>query len=261
MPIEDINEKELEQFIDIKVNNITLSGVHGDPIYHPRFYKLLEILKNKADSVTIVTNGSYRTKKWWERTVSLLGPRDEIKFSIDGIEENFNEYRINGDWCSILDGINASVKSKAKTSWKYIPFSFNEKYIEEAKNTAYKLGIDKFFLYLSNRWEDLEHLKPTDNTLVDTQHARKKSLNDKSFLIDPICKNNSEHYISASGYYSSCCYAADPRFYYKSNWWKNKSQHDIRSNRLSAQVKLFENFYKTIKIDKPDYCMFNCGKC
>ena len=259
--IQDIDETTLDSFVDISVDNIVLSGVHGDPIYHPRFHKLIKVLKTKSNSITIVTNGSHRTKKWWEKTADLLDNKDEVKFSIDGTEKNFNQYRINGDWDSILVGINACVKSQAKTSWKYIPFSFNESCIEEAKETAYKLGIDNFFLYRSNRWEELGHLKPTDSSLINTEYARKDSYSKKDFPIDPICKNNSEHYISASGYYSPCCFVADPRFYYKSKWWKNKTEHKINSSELSTQIKLFKRFYAKINDTAPEYCLFNCGKC
>jgi len=32
-------------------------------------------------------------------------------------------------------------------------------------------------------------------------------------------------------------------------------------SKLSNQISYFNNFYATIQTSKPDYCVFNCGKC
>ena len=82
-----------------------------------------------------------------------------------------------------------------------------------------------------------------------------------SLSIDPKCANDSEHFISAEGSYMPCCYSKHYKFYYKTDWWKNRKKHAINKSSLSKQISYFQDFYVTIHDTRPDYCMFNCGKC
>ena len=264
LQIVDLNIDDFINFIDIPVELINFCGTFGDPIYHRNFKKLIEVSKKKTNKIKITTNGSNRTKNWWQAILSNLDSNDNIVFSIDGTPENFNKYRINGDWKSILVGINECVKSSVNVTWKYIPFSYNQNNIEYTKNLASELGVNEFQIEHSNRWENNDWLKPSNQDLIgqrdDIQYIFKNQ-NKQDLKIDPLCKNQKEHYISASGYYMPCCYVADFRFYYKSEWWKNKNTYNIKSTTLSNQLELFSDFYNRIPVAKTDYCLFNCGKC
>jgi len=260
----DLNIDDFNNFLDIPVELINFCGTFGDPIYHRNFKKLIEVSKKKTNKIKITTNGSHRTKNWWQAILSTLGSNDNIVFSIDGTPENFSKYRINGNWDSILVGINECVKSSVNVTWKYIPFSYNQNDIEYTKNLAIDLGVDEFQVEYSNRWENDDWLKPTDQKLIGQRDSIQyvfKNQNKQNLEIDPLCKNQKEHYISASGYYMPCCYVADFRFYYKSEWWKNKNIHDIKTTKLSDQLEIFKNFYKRISLAKTEYCLFNCGNC
>jgi MoaA/NifB/PqqE/SkfB family radical SAM enzyme len=264
LPLKDIDVEDFDKFIDITVNEIAFCGTYGDPIYHRNFKKLVEVSKKKTNTLSITTNGSYRSKQWWKSILSSLDENDNVTFSIDGTPNNFNKYRINGDWETILVGINACVDSSVNVTWKYIPFSFNEDDIDFAKKIATELGIDDFKISYSDRWENNDWLKPENQNLIGDRSEIQdnfKNKNARDLPIDPKCKNNNDHYISANGYYMPCCYVSDFRFYYKSNWWKNKNIHDIKITKLSQQLEFFNDFYKKIHIDKPEYCLFNCGKC
>lgn len=264
LPIKDIDLDYLDQFIDISLDNIRFCGTYGDPIYHHNFLDLINLSKNKANKLTIVTNGSFRTQQWWKSILENLTSNDEIIFSIDGVPENFNEYRINGNWQSILIGINECVKSSVQVTWKYIPFSFNEQNINEAEKLAKELGIDNFKINFSDRWDKDDWLKPKNQDLLGNRSSLRdefKYQEKRNLNVDPKCKTHQEHYVNAEGYYMPCCYMSDYRFYYKSEWWKNKNEYSIQNTKLSEQIEKFNIFYKKINIDKPNYCVFNCGKC
>ena len=264
LPTTDINLDDLENFIDIPLDEIMLCGVYGDPIYHRKFNELIKLSKRKAKKVSIVTNGGYRTQSWWKSIVENLDSTDDITFSIDGTPENFTNYRINGDWESTLVGLTECVNSSVKTIWKYIPFSYNDDDIESTRKLALDLGIDNFEISHGDRWEIDDWLMPKNKKFLNSRYSIQEDFKyqDKRELdIDPLCKDQKKHYISANGYYMPCCYAGDHRFYYKSIWWKNKDQYNIKTTKLSQQLTNFNEFYKTIHTNKTDYCLFSCGKC
>lgn len=260
--INDLDIAALENFIDTPVDDIHLCGNLGDPIYHREFIKLVKMLIPKCQRVWITTNGSYKSRKWWKTLNSVLRPSDVIRFSIDGLPENFTEYRVGADWDSILVGIEECVAGPSNTAWKYIPFNFNEHDIDAAKKLSNNLGIDEFLVSPSDRWLINDPLRPAEYTGPrDTVQQAYKKENIRDFEIVPLCANNSEHYIGADGYYAPCCNSKNFEFYYKSVWWKNRNKHNIATTKLTEQIRHFDDFYATIQESRPDYCVFNCGKC
>jgi len=260
--INDVDINALEQFIDVPVTSTTLCGNLGDPIYHREFLKLVKMLKTKSQRITITTNGSYKSRKWWKTLNSVLQSQDEVQFSIDGLPKNFTEYRVNADWDSILVGIQECVLGPASTAWKYIPFSFNEHDIQETKLLSDSLGVGRFSVEPSDRWLIDDPLKPSNYTGPrDSLKLSYKKEGVKDFDIEPKCKDKKSHYINASGYYLPCCYSAHYEFYYKSDWWENRNKHNIATTKLSEQLGHFDEFYSTIQTQRYDYCVYNCGKC
>ena len=261
----DLNLDHLKKFLDIDLTDLkfNLCGNLGDPIYYPQLFELLSWLKSKSAIISLVTNGSYKKHEWWTELVSILDSRDTIVFSVDGTPENFINYRVNADWKSIELGMRVAADSQVNTVWKYIPFSFNEHTIEQARSVAYELGIDSFNISPSDRWQENDPLKP-----VATQFngARTQSIinwkNEKSdrktHSIDPQClKQHEQHYIAATGHYMPCCYVSDWRFYYSSEFYKNQNEFDISTTTISDILNT-TTFYSTFLEKKHKYCTFNC---
>lgn len=136
-------------------DNVIMSGNHGDPIYHNKFHSLILKIKEKNTSIKIFidTNGSFRSKKWWEKTASILNKYDCITYSIDGDSFNNNIYRVNSKWKSIEDGIKTfrNKNNHTKLVWKYILFNYNENTVNNAIDLAKKLKFNNFLLIESNR--------------------------------------------------------------------------------------------------------------
>ena len=257
----DIDQLMLFLDIDLTDKTIILCGNYGDPIYHPKFIELVIALKNKKSNLNIVTNGSYKTPKWWIELTNVLDDRDTITFSIDGIPENFTTYRINADWPSIEQGIKICVTSQCKTQWKYIPFLYNQDNISQAQELSQTLGIDKFFVDPSNRFNDkTEYLKPTVDLVNFKYQLQTEWKNNTQLEVDPICNNGREHFISAEGNYVSCCMLSDYRFYYKTTFGKNKKEFSITNTTLTnilTQPNVVE-FYNTL--DQQRGCQYFCPK-
>ncbi len=256
----NLNLTNLKKFIDINIDKkiFNLCGNYGDTIYYDDLFNLVKWIKQNGGTVIIGTNGSYKTKDWWKELGSLLNFDDRVIFAIDGTPTSFKNYRINADWKSIEIGITTLIEF-THVSWKYIPFSFNEEEIEIAEKMSKNLGMHSFIIDPSDRWDEhTNHFKPKNLLGNRTDHVVHWTP-DKETIIDPKCKiTDSMHFISADGYYMPCCFVGDHRFYYASDFYKQKSKLKISNTTLSQVLEDLEIFFNTIETKKPKFCTFNC---
>jgi len=246
--------------IDLEGKHIVMCGNYGDPIYHPELIEMVSQFKQRKATISIVTNGSYKKAKWWESLVSILDDRDTIMFSVDGTPDNFTQYRINADWDSIYVAMQVAAAAKCKTVWKYIPFLFNQHDVNTVESLSQKIGIDKFLVEPSDRYDEkTEYLRPS-NDLLGSRYSAQQSWKHHSVFsgINAKCKNNQEHYISADGFYSPCCFIADHRFYYKNIFGKNKKQYSIQDSTLTTilNTRSVIDFHQNLESNTG--CQYNC---
>jgi len=260
----NLDIKQLLNFLDIDLTGKTISlcGNYGDPIYHPDFIDFVRQLKSRGAIISIITNGSYKTQSWWEELVNNLTSVDTINFSVDGTPENFTKYRVNADWESIRIGMDVVAKASCHSAWKYIPFSFNQSNLDEVEKLSQDIGIKEFWVEFSDRFDEkTQELIPNTELIGSrylTQDAWKS--NRVNLTVDPKCQPGKTHFITAEGYYSPCCYLADHRFYYKTQFGKNKNQYDIRQHTLTEILDQPQTikFYQTL--DQQPGCQYNCPK-
>tara|TARA_R110000823_G_scaffold93747_8_gene205172 strand:+ start:574 stop:1482 length:909 start_codon:yes stop_codon:yes gene_type:complete len=264
----DLSLDDLKSFLNIDLTGIqiTFCGDYGDPIYHPELIKIVTWFKEKNAIVKITTNGSYKDKTWWEELVSKLTADDEICFSIDGIPENFTQYRVNADWKSIAVGLQVVGSSNVNSVWKYILFRFNEHTIDQAKTLSESFNIKAFNIMHSDRFDNDDELMPSSTNALGDQYSsivtwrnldNRKRAEQK---IDPKCSKGTKHYITADGHYLPCCYVGDWRFYYKSKFYKNKNSYKIQDTTIEKILEQEQDFFDNLQTTKPDYCTFNCPK-
>lgn len=259
-----IDASILLRFLDIELSGIRIEmcGNYGDPIYHPDLAGLVRDLKHRGAMISIVTNGAHRKRSWWQELVQELSADDAVTFSIDGVPENFTQYRINGDWSTMQDAIEVCVQAPCKTVWKFIPFSYNENSIAQATQISQDLGIDQFLINRSARFDDQTmHFKPKEDLIGiqwNSQQNWKKTITTEK--LTPECANGLTHFISADGHYMPCCYVGDHRFYYKNEFGKNRKQYSIADTTLSEILNRppVADFYGTL-IDHA-VCQYNCGE-
>lgn len=124
--------------------SIILCGGQGDPIYCKDMLEIVKYIKfsNPNICIRIITNGSYKTKKWWQELSKLLNHNDTIVFSVDGWDQESNEkYRVNSNFKSIIEGITTVSENKDLTiCWSTIVFSFNENNLNKIANLAKESG-------------------------------------------------------------------------------------------------------------------------
>jgi organic radical activating enzyme len=253
---------QLLNFLDIDLTDkkISLCGNYGDPIYHPDFINFVKKLKARGANLVIITNGSYKTQEWWEELVDNLQPTDQIVFSVDGTPENFTKYRVNADWGSIRVGMDVVAKAQCNSSWKYIPFAFNQTNIEQMEKLSHDIGIRQFLVDFSDRFDEQTQELIPDQSLIGLRYITQVEWkSDVSKLkINPKCHSGQEHFITAEGYYSPCCFLADHRFYYKTPFGKNKKMYNIGQRTLTEILEQEQtiDFYQTLETQPG--CQYNC---
>ena len=259
-----LDVQQLLKFLDIDLAGVSvvLCGNYGDPIYHPDFIDLIGGLKQRQAKIYITTNGSYKKVEWWKELTALLDSGDTVEFSVDGIPENFTQYRVNADWASIEDGMRVCAQAPCHTVWKFIPFSFNQNDIETANQLSQQLGINEFKVKLSDRFDEHTQELIPDSTLLRDRYQSmiEWKTNNKSAGVDPLCADGERHYISADGHYSPCCWVADHRFYYKTQFGKDRASYNIANTTLTQlldQPKVV-NFYQ--QLEQQPVCQYNCPK-
>ena len=139
-----------------QVKRFTMCGDVGDPIYCKDYLKIIEYIKSYNPNIQIftITNGSYKTKKWWEDFAKLSNKHDTINFSIDGYDQSSNElYRVNSNWQSIMDGMQICCeKSDIHVNWAMIVFKFNQEHIDYIESLARKIKCDTLQITYSTKF-------------------------------------------------------------------------------------------------------------
>ena len=130
-----------------KLDCITYNAALSDPIYSGTLFEQLKHLNTleKRPMITMSTNGSGRSEKWWKEFASLLSPTDIIEFAIDGLEDTNHIYRVNAKWHTIMRGATILRSNFAGlVNWRYIIFEHNCSQVADANRLAIQLGFNKF---------------------------------------------------------------------------------------------------------------------
>ena len=266
--IHEINIENLVNFVGVD-NVIDLCGNNGDPIYHSKFHELCQALKNNNNQLHITTNGSAKTKKWWQKLFKILDSDDTLTFSIDGLEDTNHIYRKNAKWKSIMNAIEVSKARKCKMRWKFIVFKHNQHQIYQAKKLSEELGFDTFRLEYSDRWLGRKDLMPDREYVDNLYQQQEKILIDPNFKVEmnPHChKNNlpyNDLYIDAEGDFYPCCWMGTYRFKFKSIFSPKKNKFNIATQTLKEimENKTVKKFFQSTKqfTSAHECCKIQCG--
>lgn len=200
--VDEILDKENLKLSDLKkwitkkefpnLNLINFCGSIDEPTLHP---EILEIVHHFSPmtNINISTNGSTKTKSFWEKLGSY---KISTFFGIDGIDQkSLEKYRIGSNFKKIKQNWRSFIKFGGHATWQFIVFEHNEHLIDEAKQMAKDEGFENFRLIYSHRSDNKE-----SKTIQKTkeQHIVCKYANQKRIFIShtgallPCCFFNSE---------------------------------------------------------------------
>ena len=264
----EINIDHIVKFVGVNAQ-ISLCGVNGDPIYHSKFLELCTKFKDNNCSLHIHTNGSAKTKAWWQKLKNILTKGDCITFALDGLEDTNHLYRKNAKWNSIMTAVETLKDGDFKMEWQFIPFKHNQHQIHDAKKLSKELGFDEFKLLLSDRWLGKKDLMP-DKEYIDSYYKHQKAvLVDAKYNVgmSPTCLKNNlparELYIDAEGDFYPCCWMGSYRYKYKSVFSPKQKQFNIKDNTLNQILEnnSIKEFFESTKqfTSAHECCKIQCG--
>lgn len=266
--LHEINVDHIVKFVGAN-NKVHLCGNNGDPIYHSKFLELCRKFKENNCVLDIATNGSAKTKEWWNELNHILTKDDSITFAIDGLEDTNHIYRKNAKWDSIMNAINVLQERQCKIIWQFIPFKHNQHQIIEAKQMSKDLSFDEFKLLQSDRWLGKTDMMP-DREYVDSYHEFQKSVlidKDYSGKMAPECLRNnipsSGLYIDAEGDFYPCCWMGTYRYKYKSVFDPKQKRYNIADVSLPEILEKddIKKFFDSTKqfTSAHECCKIQCG--
>lgn len=257
-----------------KIRKITFCGNDGDPIYCKELLEICTWIKSQNPDIhlVIITNGSYRPSAWWNMLGRTLDYRDEINWSLDGWDQDSNQqYRINSDWSSIIQGYRAFAESNQTTYrvWATIAFKFNQARLDLIQSMAKDLGFDLFQLTKSTKFGSHypdtygihDPLCPDRSDLVSSSHRFERMLTELTDKARPaqllkeiffsraqvlqhqqqysaICMiGNKGVFLNSQGEFYPCCWTAN-RYPHNNNW------HALGQERFNLAKRTFQDIIK-----------------
>jgi MoaA/NifB/PqqE/SkfB family radical SAM enzyme len=218
LPLDEISLEDFKKIVDAEVFDqigyIYFCGNYGDPIMSTDLIDIIEYCKTMKPSINIGihTNGSARTKDWWQKLAEALPEEHCVHFAIDGLADTHHLYRIGTDFDKIIENAKTFISNGGKAEWVYLSFKHNEHQINEAKELARTLGFEKFnhkatSRFLEKPWLDVldqdgnvaYKIEPPQEhkitfidpkiilgykKVVETAEIRCKVMQDKSLYID-----------------------------------------------------------------------------
>ncbi len=141
-----------EVFKNLKIFYFT--GNIGDPCTAPNFLEVCRYVRDKNPDmfIKISTNGGMKTPDFWTELATILGPKSEVVFAIDGLEDTNHIYRVNVRWDKLMKNVKAFIAAGGKPFWQYIAFKHNQHQVEQARAFAAELGFAKFIVKPSHRF-------------------------------------------------------------------------------------------------------------
>lgn len=173
----DVTDMEMDHFRALvrpenKVDHLTYNLALSDPVYSGVFLEQLEYLStlDKRPRVSLSTNGSGRSERWWLKLAGLLADTDRVEIAIDGLEDTNHLYRRNSNWSSIMTGVRTLRSNwSGDIMWRYVIFEHNYHQVVAARNLATELGFNGFrpvvgdgrtpkeMILRSRTWEEIQH--------------------------------------------------------------------------------------------------------
>ena len=152
--------------------------------------------------ISIATNGSLRTEKWWKELGEFLkGSRHTVVWGIDGTDKTSEIYREGSNFERVQKNFRAFNSAGGRSMWQFIEMEHNKHQLEELDDLAKKEGFKSVKVINSARKHgNVDYVKPE---LEEVEEVQCRYLNEGMVFINaagdviPCCYMNSDH-VSAS---------------------------------------------------------------
>lgn len=202
-----------------QINWINFCGDYGDPIMNSNLVEMCSYATQKKPSlcITISTNGSAQSTKWWESLAAALPADHKVIFALDGLADTHNLYRIGTSYELIIKNAKAFIAAGGNAHWMFIRFKHNEHQVEEARKISKEIGFTNFvvkdskrfgkkFPVLNKQGSVSHYLEPsTYGNIKPVEFVDLKDYKQWTNDISCFTYDSKELYIDANGYLMPCC--------------------------------------------------------
>lgn len=212
------------------IKNFYACGNYGDPIIAKDCLEIFKYVRSCTHArLSIHTNGSARSTKWWTNLAKALHEHHDVTFGIDGFAKSHVLYRRGTDWQKIIDNARAFIDAGGTASVDCLVFKHNQHEIEDFKAEMLLLGFKTVNVKSTGRFYDMQkfpvlntdgrteyYLEPVDlNEYKKINFLKLDKLSNDIKLwqdivdqttITPKCVTKKEIYIDARGTVYPCCW-------------------------------------------------------
>jgi MoaA/NifB/PqqE/SkfB family radical SAM enzyme len=203
----------------VELREVQFCGSIDDPLMHPDFLSMVEILKERNIRTLIHTNASLRTPEYFAKLAGVLNGK--VQFSIDGLEHTNHLYRRGAIWNKIMANAEAFIAAGGNAQWQYIEFPWNEQDTDDAKMLATEMGF-KSFKYRRDRsgspdptTDELTHAVNRArrvNAMSWQEYVEKEEQKQTGKEIECFSREQKMYFIGFDGRVWPCCFLHNARW-------------------------------------------------
>lgn len=181
------------------LNKMFMCGNYGDPAANHQTLAIYRWFRQQNSDIVLGmnTNGALQTTFWWHELAEILDqPQDYVVFSIDGLEDSNDRYRVGVDWKKLMQNIEAYIANGGSAHWDMLVYRHNEHQVDRCEQLARDMGFKWFRAKVSKR--------PLAKELQYPLHWQRPA--QRSVKINCHALNEQSIYIDAQGRVSPCCW-------------------------------------------------------
>ena len=163
----------------------------GDPILHPDFWSLLELIKERGHRAVVMGNPFHLTEENCAR-MSKLGV-ERYQVSLDGMEKTHDGIRKPGSFKKTLEAIRMISRSGMDAGVMMTVSELNYRELPEVMDIADENGADIFAFarYVPSPGEKIRNIPPLKyRALLDTYMKKRQEFREKGSFTDFVLKDH-----------------------------------------------------------------------
>lgn len=216
-PFMNLSEISKEQFTSwfspefIKqLTKLYMCGNLGDPVIAKDTLEIFSYCRehNPSMMLSMNTNGSARTRRFWEQLAEL---QVTVRFGIDGDDSTHSLYRKGTDYNTIINNAATFINHGGKAIWDMLIFEHNKHQVDSCQQLANSMGFIQFVPKNTARFKEdkldvLDRSGKKIYTLFPSEKSKQLSKTE-TVKCDINCKvKDGSIYVTSNGIVSPCCW-------------------------------------------------------
>lgn len=200
-----------------QLDKLFMCGNLGDPIIASDTLEVFAYCRdlNPNISLSMNTNGSARTRRFWEQLAEL---QVAIHFGIDGLEDTHSIYRRGTDFNAIIKNATTFINHGGYAMWDMLVFDHNKHQVDECQQLSNQLGFKEFkskntsrfkeqsLTVLDKKGKPVYKIYGTDRSKELTSKLTEQNLDIPKITINCKVQQEKSIYVAATGNVSPCCW-------------------------------------------------------